>query len=665
VSDDWNPDTGRLFAFSGGFWGPSASARRIRRILFLSGQPLQWGWPQSSDTVAVWGHAPRAARGEVIAARTGAKLLRIEDAFLRSLHPGRKGEPPLGLLLDRNGAHFNPSRPSDLETLLATHPFNDHTLMERARNGIARLVHLGFGKYSAHDPDIAPPAPGYVLVIDQVRGDASLSHGGLNGALSPHIFREMLVQAQLDWPGARIVIKSHPETAADLRAGHFGPDDADDHIQIVTDPVAPYDLLSGALAVYTVSSQLGFEAILAGHRPQVFGLPFYAGWGLTDDQTPHPRRRRKLTRAQLFAGAMLLYPTWYDPNRDQICRFEDALDYLEALTRAWRDDRRGHVALNLRAWKRTHVQAFFGRWNPVRFSLPAPDDRPVMVWGDAPARDGAARLEDGFLRSRGLGADLTPPLSLVRDHLGLYYDPTRLSRLEALVAAPLPPQGEARAQTLIDRLCAHGVSKYNLRGAPRDLPMGRRILVPGQVEDDASLRLGGGDIRTNRALLETVRAANPDAVILYKPHPDVEAGLRPGALDASALADMVLDRADPVWLLSQVDEVWTMTSTLGFEALLRGVPVTTLGAPFYAGWGLTRDLGPVPARRLGHKPNLAVLAHAVLIAYPRYHDPISRLPCPPEVALERLAAGPLPRPPALRLLSKLQGLFAGYAHLWR
>jgi len=660
--------SGRLFAYSGGFWGLSRSARRIRRILELNGQPLTLGWPSASDHVAVWGHAPRAVRGERVAARAGARVLRIEDAFLRSLHPGRQGEAPLGLLMDRTGAHYDPSRPSDLETLLATHPFDDHPLMARARAGIARLTHLGFGKYSGHDPDAAPPPAGYVLVIDQVRGDASLSHGGMNGALSPHIFREMLVQAQLDWPGARIVIKSHPETTAGLRAGHFGPEDAAEHIQIVTDAVAPYDLLSGAMAVYTVSSQLGFEAILAGHRPQVFGLPFYAGWGLTEDQTPHPRRRRKLTRAQLFAGAMLLYPTWYDPNRDQLCTFEQTLDHLEALTRAWREDRRGHVALNMRLWKRAHLQAFFGKWTALRFARQPREEntRPVMVWGDAAAPTGpVARLEDGFLRSRGLGAALTPPLSLVRDDLGIYYDPTRPSRLEALIAAPPPPGYEARANALIAQICATGLSKYNLRGAQPDLPAGRRILVPGQVEDDASIRLGAGNIHTNRALLEAVRAANPDAVILYKPHPDVEAGLRAGAVDATDLADLVLNGADPAWLLSQVQDVWTMTSTLGFEALLRGVPVTTLGAPFYAGWGLTRDLGPIPARRLGHKPALAALVHAVLIAYPRYHDPISRLPCPPEVALDRLQSGRLPRPVRLRILAKIQGWAAGYAHLWR
>ncbi len=172
-------------------------------------------------------------------------------------------------------------------------------------------------------------------------------------------------------------------------------------------------------------------------------------------------------------------------------------------------------------------------------------------------------------------------------------------------------------------------------------------------------------MRTNRALLETVRAAHPDAVILYKPHPDVEAGLRSGAIDATGLADVILPQCDPIALLGQVDEVWTMTSLLGFEALLRGIPVTTLGAPFYAGWGLTVDKGDVPPRRRA-EPSVEGLVHAALIDYPRYRDPLTGLPCPVEVIVQRLATGTVPRPgPANRMLSKLQGLFATQAHLWR
>ncbi|RMD93792.1 MAG: capsular polysaccharide biosynthesis protein [Alphaproteobacteria bacterium] len=668
----------RLCVYNGGF----LTQRRVRRILALAGWRVSLGLPGPGDWVGVWGQSPTAHRGEAIAARRGAPILRVEDAFLRSLHPGRAGrEPPLGLLLDRTGVHFDPARPSDIETLLATHPLDDTALLDRARAGIdwMRAAHLS--KYTAFDPAAPVPRAPYVLVIDQTRGDASVRASGADAAT----FRDMLIRARAENPGMPVVIKTHPETAAGHRAGHFGPEDADEGVTLLSAPVSPWALFEGAVAVYTVSSQLGFEAIFAGHRPRVFGQPFYAGWGLTDDLTPHPRRGRRLTRAQLFAAAMILYPTWYDPCRDRLASFEEAAAQLEAETRAWREDHKGHVAVGMRLWKRAHLQRFFGRHrrlvfqnDPARAVTRArAEGRGILVWaGKATAELDAApvpvaRVEDGFLRSRGLGAALVPPLSLVTDDLGIYYDPGRESRLERLIAeaAALPRERLARAEALVAMLTRERLSKYNLAARPLpDLPAGRRILVPGQVEDDASIETGCGEVRSNAALLAATRAANPDAVILYKPHPDVEAGLRAGRLseaEALAHADMVLTQADPVALIEAVDEVWTMTSLLGFEALLRGRQVTCLGAPFYAGWGLTRDLGPVPERRRA-RPSLAALAHAALIAYPRYLDPATGLPCPPEVAAERLARGPLPRPGRLnRALAKLQGVFASQAWLWR
>jgi capsular polysaccharide export protein len=119
-----------------------------------------------------------------------------------------------------------------------------------------------------------------------------------------------------------------------------------------------------------------------------------------------------------------------------------------------------------------------------------------------------------------------------------------------------------------------------------------------------------------------VRKANSDAFTIFKPHPDVEAGLRPGHIqtgDSDGLADRVVASVNPINLLSQIDGVWTMTSLLGSEALLRGKTVVTYGAPFYAGWGLTRDLGTPPNRRLA-RPDIMGLIHATLIEYPRYFD---------------------------------------------
>ncbi len=661
----------RLYVYNGGF----LTQKRIRRILTLSGYDVSLGKPSSDDLIGVWGQSPTAWRGEAVANHTCACVLRVEDAFLRSVLPGRDGEPPLGLHLDTRGVHFDPSKPSDLEMILREDPLDDTALLNRARNCADATKRAHLSKYNAFDPATPAPEAGYVLVIDQTAGDASVTASRADR----NTFLEMLFVAREENPSARILIKTHPETAQGHRDGHYRNGDLSDNVAFFSDPISPHHLLDGAIAVYTVSSQYGFEAIMAGHKPVVLGQPFYVGWGLTDDRMPVDRRQRNLTRAQLFAATMILYPVWYDPYRDELCSLETAIQTLGAHTRAWRDDHLGWVASGMRLWKRGPLQKVFGQHRKMMFeddpakadALAAKTGRGRMVWaGKAAGHDSTLRVEDGFLRSRGLGADLIAPLSLVLDDLGIYYDPTGPSRLEAQIEASvaLPDAALLRAETLIERITRAGLSKYNLTAEtlPNDLPEGRLILVPGQVENDASIRLGTTDVTTNRALLQACRTANPAAILLYKPHPDVEAGLRTGAVpDAADFADVVLTKTSPIAALDAVDAVWTMTSTIGFEALLRGKDVTCLGTPFYAGWGLTDDRArPLPRRTA--LPTLAQLTHAVLIDYPRYFDPVSGHPCPVEIVIERLQSGTIPHPSrANRLLAKVQGVFASYAHLWR
>lgn len=671
-SDRPPPDRRRAFHFNAGF----LTNARVRRILTLAGYDLKLGKPNADDDVVVWGHSPYAPRGEAVAEATGAHLVRVEDAFLRSLHPGRSGEPPLGLVIDRRGIYFDANQPSDLEYILATHPFDDTALLNRARDVMARMAEGHLSKYSASDPALEPPAPGYVLLVDQTRGDASIELG----QATADNFAEALTWAREDHPDAQIVIKTHPETRDGHRPGHFDAATLPPNVVLDDRPISLWRMFEGARAVYTVTSQAGFEAILAGHRPVTFGVPFYAGWGLTDDRRPTPaRRQRVLTRAQLTAGALLFYPTWYDPYRDALGQVENVLGALEAQVRSWREDREGYVALGMRSWKKGHLKAGFGRYGALDFADAPVAGRPTIVWAgreteairEACEGSPLLRMEDGFLRSHGLGAELVPPLSLVLDDLGIYYDPTRESRLERMIAqaTALPSARLERAETLIRHLRRAGLTKYNISGGdlpelPTDRPV---ILVPGQVEDDASIRLGAGDVNTNEELLRTARRLNPQAYLIYKPHPDVEAGLRAGLLpeDARTLADHIADRTGADALLAIADRVITMTSAMGFEALIRGIPVTTLGAPFYAGWGLSTDLGQVPDRRTA-RPSLAALVHAALITYPRYTDPVTGLACPVEIAVERLATGEgVPRKPSLRVLAKLQGWLAGHSGLWR
>jgi len=664
----------RLFVYNRGF----LSQKRVRRILELSDWSVQLGKPGANDWVGVWGKSPTSPRGEAMAEYSNTPILRVEDTFLRSLHPGRDGEAPIGLNLDARGVHFDSSEPSDIEHLLMTHPLDDTALLDRAREAIERLRNAHLSKYNAFDPGASLPDAPYVLVIDQTQGDASIEFGGANA----DTFREMLVFAQTEHPGSRVIIKAHPETASGHRAGHFGPVDETNRITLLTDPVSPWALMEGATAVYTVSSQMGFEAIFAGHKPRVFGQPFYSGWGLTSDENPVARRERKLTRAQLFAAAMILYPVWYDPYFDRLCELEKAISTLEAQSRAWRADHPGYIGTGMALWKRKPLQQFFGADKRLKFAKSidvaaadaAEEGRSVLAWAstvDDASNASVIRVEDGFLRSCGLGAELNPPLSLVTDNLGIYYDPARESQLERLISSSVTLSDAAlrRAENLTSNLVKAGVSKYNLKLANTpELPDGHKILVPGQVEDDASVWLGCSDICTNLSMLEFTRAKNPDAFIIFKPHPDVEAGLRIGQVDEAQtlkFADVIMNSVEPVALIDAVDEVWTMTSLLGFEALLRSKPVTCVGTPFYAGWGLTQDFGKIPVRR-AVKPSLPALVHAVLIDYPRYFDPVSNLPCPVEVTVERLANRTMGNSGYTnRILAKLQGLFASYAHLWR
>lgn len=250
------------------------------------------------------------------------------------------------------------------------------------------------------------------------------------------------------------------------------------------------------------------------------------------------------------------------------------------------------------------------------------------------------RVEDGFLRSVGLGADLTRPISWVFDDLGIYFDPTAPSRLESILDTQLFDSSTLqRAKNLINSLVSLQLSKYNLKGQTWLRPSGKRcvILIPGQVETDASIAKGALTIKSNLALVRWVRTNNPTTWLVYKPHPDVAAGLRQPGSDESQVGlycDEVITNADMTSILAQVDEVHTLTSLTGFEALLRGKQVHCYGQPFYAGWGLTVDAAPCPRRT--KKLTLAELVAGALLVYPTYCSLFGRGLISAEEAIEEL-----------------------------
>jgi capsular polysaccharide export protein len=359
----------------------------------------------------------------------------------------------------------------------------------------------------------------------------------------------------------------------------------------------------------------------------------------------------------------------------------DAARAVEILA-GWRSlieaNRSIFAAFGFAHWKRQTIAPLL--WNghkPIRFLRAAekeldriPEGASIAIWKSKLPKPFLVHLErgpwslveveDGFIRSAGLGADCVPPLSIIADDLGIYYDPARPSRLEEmLVAGKFSMDEMDRADELRQWIVDNGVSKYNVgqQHAPARVSSRQHILVVGQVEDDRSVQRGCGSVRTNLDLLAQVRKSAPDAYLVYRPHPDVEAGHRVGSVPrASALqfADAIDASSSINALITMVDEVHVMTSLTGFEALLRGKVVHCHGTPFYAGWGLTQDHNEIPSRR-GAKRSLSELIAVALLRYPRYLDPMTGLPCTAEILVERLLSGAARKTDTKILLRQMQG----------
>ena len=144
-------------------------------------------------------------------------------------------------------------------------------------------------------------------------------------------------------------------------------------------------------------------------------------------------------------------------------------------------------------------------------------------------------LEDGFLRSVGLGS-AEPPLSIVVDDLGIYYDATQPSRLESFITRPRTPEEVVRAQALATAWRHARVSKYNYARDPVDSLPERYVLVVDQTWGDASIRYGMADESSFHRMLDAALAENQDCTILLKVHPEVMAGHTRGHIDLDKIA---------------------------------------------------------------------------------------------------------------------------------
>lgn len=589
--------------------------------------------PADAPVQVGWGYRPSGRA----AVRKGGHLLLLEDAFVRSLRPGHGGAV-YGLIADSQGIHYGANGKSDLlHALESGKPcgwMNPGNVGDPAQL-MARFREIGASKYNwfpgEYRGEPLPDEPG-ILVVDQSRGDAAIRHGGLTVA----DFGRMLRAALDECEGAPVYVRAHPDHLFRKKHSCFPPALlTDTRVKLLSPDLSPAQCFSFCHSVMVGSSLMGMEALIHGKKVVTFGRPFFAGRGLTDDRAAgEPRRQLGLT--EVFEAAYLRYCHYFDPDSGEPCGFGEILDHLALQKEMFRHNRGHSVSVGFSPWKRKIVPGYLrspaGELTQVTEISEAPPTARLLVWGRRPEipenfKGRAVRIEDGFIRSKGLGAAFNFPYSWVLDERGIYFDPEAPSDLEQLLNHGFTAVELTEARELIQILREKRLTKYNLTGTAvaldRDLTKGRKvILVPGQVEADASIVFGSPQVKSNIELLRHVRAAEPEAFLIFKAHPDLVAGARHGSVlpgGFAEAADLAVTEGNVLDWLDLCDEVHTMTSTVGFEALIRQVPVVTYGLPFYAAWGLTTDRLECPRRQ--RRLTLEELVCGALMKYPRYLNP--------------------------------------------
>lgn len=613
-----------------------------------------------------WGRKKSGLKAMNLAKKYNTKFILLEDGFIRSLNLGVENSPSFSMVKDDIGIYYDATMPSKLENLLNTYEFKGEEI-KQAKKAIELIKKYKISKYN-NNLDIPDnyfqKDEKRVLIIAQTANDASLEFGLAKDFKTV----DMIKDAIKENPDSKIYIKIHPDVLSGKKQSDLDINSLPKECILISENFNPIALLEFFDKVYTKTSGMGFEALIQECECVCYGMPFYAGWGLTKDKLECKRRMQKRSLEEVFYAAYILYSEYFNPYLNQKSNIFDTIQTLAKYKDIEKVNSNRLFMLGFTLWKRHFIKPFFKAKDNeiiflnsinslVRYKLKENDK--FFIWGRRidynvlkttlikKAQDEnlshftpkISLVEDGFIRSISLGSDLTRPFSLIVDDKGLYIDPNKASKLEELLQNEIFDENMLnRAKNIIKILLENRFSKYNglkHENLKINAKIGQNIiLIPAQVEDDASMILGGFGLST-LDLIKEVRAKNQDAYIIFKPHPDVLSGNRVGLKDETLIlefCDEIVKDCSIDSAIKIADEIHTITSTSGFDALLRAKKVFTYGMPFYAGWGLTKDKHK--CKRRTRKLSLEELVAGTLITYPRYINPKTKTLCEIEVCLD-------------------------------
>ncbi|WP_428738926.1 hypothetical protein [Sulfurimonas sp.] len=261
--------------------------------------------------------------------RFGGSLTLQEDGFIRSLGLGVDDSPSFSFVEDNIGIYYDATVPSKLENILNSYDFSSNAqLVKNATLAIELIKKYNISKYNnatkVSEDYFSKEDEQRVLVIAQTAGDSSLKYG----MLEPFTTEDMIHTAIEENPQATIYLKMHPDVLSGKKKSDINVENLDSRVHVITENINSISLLKHFDKVYTKTSGMGFEALLVECECVCFGMPFYAGWGVTDDRSSCNRRKRVLSVAEIFAAAYILYTHYYNPYTNKP---SDIFDTIETI----------------------------------------------------------------------------------------------------------------------------------------------------------------------------------------------------------------------------------------------------------------------------------------------------------------------------------------------
>lgn len=615
------------------------------------------------------------------------KCTYVDNGFIHSIGPATNETPSLSLLLDSHAPHHDATKPSDLERLLNEYDFtSDEALLTRARKIMSSILEAGLSRYNdAPLVDIesiyGAKTSNRVLVLGEAEKKISLSNEELLRFAAtenpdsqiifiPHasMFKKggLSFRYPADLKKVCLVPKKRIRIAQALKTV--------DHVYTIAS-LDGFEALMRGIKVTTLGCPFYSGWGLTDDRQpndrikrrlslvELFAAAYllYPKYYNEQDQETEPDTFFEAVLKQLSGNSLPQAPKGIAEN---VIKNKAKKNSPSSFLLVGSEPRNPELPSAYMVGFVEHKVPFFADeltdYNTFALKIPVVQqleaspkdlfahvkfgqDDVIIVWGRKDPKDLQAfaasrsipihRIEDAFIRSIDLGGVHGTPLSYIYDETGIYFDAEQPSDLELLLNEYDFKEDATlmeRARACIGHLLQTGTSKYNFADRVNIASFygektKKRILVIGQVEDDASIQYGCSRRITNNDLVTRAKLENPDAQIIYKPHPDVLLGLRKRISDPSQVESIaqVMYEAIPIAdALETIDHVYTITSLAGFEALLRGIKVTAFGAPFYSGWGLTDDRQPV-SRRV-RTLEVAEIFAAAYILYPRYLNPFTR-----------------------------------------